>query len=239
MIYSFQSRVRFSEIDETGRIKPYSILNYLQDVATFQGQEVGFGVDWTRESRKVWVIASCQMQVEEYPRFGDEIRISTWATSARGMIGCREFSITSPDQAKTYVIAKSDWVYLDLQKNRPIHVDDVQLAAYGVHPEKKLTEDLGKRKISVPDAGGQASPAFAIQEFQLDTNGHVNNGQWTQMALQHKPEGMQIRKIRVEFKRQAFLDNLIVPVVYTGENSCIVSLNDEAGEPYCILEMKA
>lgn len=41
--YSFESRVRYSECDETGRLSLVSTIDYLQDCSTFQSEELGQG----------------------------------------------------------------------------------------------------------------------------------------------------------------------------------------------------
>lgn len=38
-MYAFDSRVRYSECDETGTLSIVSMIDYLQDCSTFQGAE--------------------------------------------------------------------------------------------------------------------------------------------------------------------------------------------------------
>ena len=64
MIYSFSGHVRFSEIDENGKLTPYGLINYLQDCATFHGEAAGCGFQKNRENHRAWVIASLQLKVQ-------------------------------------------------------------------------------------------------------------------------------------------------------------------------------
>lgn len=43
-MYSFDSRVRYSECDEKGVLALVPMMNYLQDCSTFQCEEVGRGL---------------------------------------------------------------------------------------------------------------------------------------------------------------------------------------------------
>lgn len=75
MDYSFNSRVRYSETGEDGRLTLPGVLNYFQDCSTFHA-----GVDraWrqcTEKQRRAWVLSSWQVVVEEYPVLGTETRI--------------------------------------------------------------------------------------------------------------------------------------------------------------------
>ena len=49
MIYQFDSRVRYSEVDENRRITLLSILNYFQDCSSFHSEKIGFGIDYLKE----------------------------------------------------------------------------------------------------------------------------------------------------------------------------------------------
>ena len=44
MKYSFESKVRFSEIGEDGHMTLNSILNYYQDSSNFHSEEAGLGI---------------------------------------------------------------------------------------------------------------------------------------------------------------------------------------------------
>lgn len=45
MRYSFDSRIRYSEIGEDGRLTLHGILNYFQDCSIFHSELVGRGLD--------------------------------------------------------------------------------------------------------------------------------------------------------------------------------------------------
>ena len=72
----------------------------------------------------------------------------------------------------------------------------------------------------------------------LDTNHHVNNGQYVRMAMDYVQEKFEVRQLRVEYKMQALLGDIIYPVVCGGEGTYVVSLNNEDEKPYCIVEIK-
>ena len=49
MIYSFDTRIRFSEIDENGFLRFDNFINYFQDCSTFQSEDLGIGVEYLRK----------------------------------------------------------------------------------------------------------------------------------------------------------------------------------------------
>ena len=48
-MYSFDSRVRFSEVDETQELRVTSLINFFQDCSTFQSESIGLGIDALKE----------------------------------------------------------------------------------------------------------------------------------------------------------------------------------------------
>ena len=89
--YTFDSKVRFSEVDHTGRITLPGIINYFQDCSTFQSESIGLGVDYFAKHNRAWILTYWQVVIEEYPRLAQEINIATWATEFKSMLGNRNF----------------------------------------------------------------------------------------------------------------------------------------------------
>ena len=86
------------------------------------------------------------------------------------------------------------------------------------------------RKIALPDSW-EAFPSFAIQRHHLDTHRHVNNCQYVRMAEDYFPEGCKVRKLRVEYKKQALLGDTFFPLVYKEEEKTMVIFNASEAAP--------
>ena len=126
-MYSFTSRVRYSEIDETGKLSIPSLVNYLQDCTTFGSEELGLGPAHTAETGLAWLLSAWKIDIAELPSFGDEIRVSTWATGFKGLRASRNFTVcrTSDDAAAHPLVrADSSWFMFDASKGRPIRIPE-------------------------------------------------------------------------------------------------------------------
>ena len=55
-MYTFDSRVRYSEIDHQGTMTLPALINYFQDCSTFQSESLGLGMKALREKKKAWVL---------------------------------------------------------------------------------------------------------------------------------------------------------------------------------------
>ncbi len=231
-MYSFNSRVRYSEVGEDKKLTLNSVLSYFQDCSTFHSEAVGVGVDFLERRHQIWVLSSWQVVVERYADLCEEIQVGTWAYAFNGFIGMRNFTMHSKT-GERLAYANTLWAFLDTEKGRPVKVPQDVVDAYTI--EEKLSMDYAPRKIMVPE-GAVLEEAFPVHKSHLDTNHHVNNVQYIQMARDYLPEKFQIRQVRAEYKKQAVLGNVIYPRVMQSEGCCTVALCDEAERPYTVVE---
>ena len=70
-MYSFESKVRYSECDENGNLSLLSLINYLQDTTTFHSESIDRGVSYMRERGIAWLIAAWQIEIERLSGFCD------------------------------------------------------------------------------------------------------------------------------------------------------------------------
>ena len=226
-MYTFDSRIRYSETDETGALSLLGVINYLQDCSTFQSEDIGLGVEYREEKKRAWLLSSWRIVIDRYPVLGERIKIGTWATSSKGIYGYRDFVIM--DQDGNYLVrAESIWFFCDTEKMVPVRVMPEDVAAYG--NEEAL--DLGKapRKILIPEEYEEGIPV-TIATHHLDTNHHVNNAQYVDIAREAVPCTKMVKGIRADYKKAAVLGEILVPrVTKTGEDEWTVVLADEVCE---------
>ena len=232
-MYTFNSRVRYSEVDSNARLTLDGIINYMQDCTNFQSEDLGVGLEFHKEKNLAWILNSWQIVIDEYPKMGENITIGTQSFGYEKMFGHRNFLITKEDGSRV-AIANSLWVLMDLKKNRPRIVTPEIGDVYGKH--KPLEMEYAPRKIKMPENVVKGRE-FVVQESQLDTNHHVNNCQYICMAEDFLPEKFKVYQMRAEYKMQAKLGDMICPKTKVESGKVVVSLDDEKGKPYAIVEL--
>lgn len=230
-MYTFNSRVRYSEVDSNARLTLDGIINYMQDCTNFQSEDLGVGLEFHKEKNLAWILNSWQIVIDEYPKMGENITIGTQSFGYEKMFGHRNFLITKEDGSRV-AIANSLWVLMDLKKNRPRIVTPEIGDVYGKH--KPLEMEYAPRKIKMPENVVKGRE-FVVQESQLDTNHHVNNGQYVRMAM-NQIELPKVSELRIEYKKQALLGDMIVPFICRQENKTFVSLDDVDGKAYAVVQ---
>lgn len=232
-MYIYDARIRYSEADCENKLTPEGLLNYFQDCSTFHSEDLGLGVKYMLQNNLVWALGSWQIDIERYPEIGERVKVGTLPYDFRGFIGFRNFWMDD-EQGKRIAAANSIWTLLDLENGKPVKPLKEMLEGYRTEP--KIEMEYLPRKIVIPE-GGEERQSFVITRHYLDTNHHVNNGQYVKMALEYPEEGFAVRRLRAEYKKQAYLDDVFYPVIYRKENVITVSLNQKSGEPYAVVEL--
>lgn len=232
MIYSFESRVRYSEIGENGCITLPGILDYFQDCTTFHSESIGQGVEVMKQRGKAWVLSAWQVVVERYPKLGEEIVISTFPYDFKGIMGTRNFILdTSAGERLAY--ANTFWTHINTLTQMPAKLQPEDTAGYETEP--RLDMEYAPRKIKLP-AQWQEEEPFLVQKHHLDTNHHVNNCQYIVMAEDYLPEDFGIYQMRAEYKKQALLHDKICPRVNRENDKVTVLLGADNGDVYAVVE---
>ena len=232
MAYSFSGRVRYSEIGENGLLTLPGILNYFQDCSTFQSEEVGLGIDILKEWKRIWVLSAWQVVVDRYPYMGERIKTSTWAYGFRGFMGLRNFTMET-EGGERLAYANTFWTYINRENDFPVKLTERDTEGYGL--EEKLEMDYAPRKIVLPKEYTKED-VFYVQKHHLDTNHHVNNCQYVQMAMDYLPENYKIYQMRAEYKQQARLNDQICPGKAEADGVTKILLNDRNNKPYAVVE---
>lgn len=242
-MYSFDSRVRYSEVDHNKKLDLSSIINYFQDCSTFHSEDVGQSISYLEKVNRVWILNSWQIIIHRFPSLGETITTGTWAYDFKSMYGYRNF-IMKDSSDNILATANSIWVFMDTVAMRPVRITENDIECYII--EQPLEMEYAPRKIKLPnefclesDGNNNGLPSldpFPVVKSNIDTNNHVNNGQYIKMAEEYLPVNFQIKQMRAEYRMSAILGDIIVPKVHCTGNICTVVLSNTENKPYAIIE---
>ncbi len=233
-MYSFHSRIRYSEVDNRGRVALPAIIDYFQDCSNFQSEELGVGVSFLTEHRLAWVVSSWQIEVNRYPGMGERVKVSTWPYEFKGFFGYRNFTMET-EEGELLAYANSIWTLLDTEKGRPARPLPELLLAYEMSPQ--LAMECDSRKVSFPEQMEPREP-FPVHKYHIDTNQHVNNGKYVSMAQEYIPSGLEICKLRVEYRKAAVYGDTMFPFIAEEQGKITVKLADGEGKPYAVIALE-
>lgn len=237
-MYSFSSKVRYSECDERSQLSIPALINYLQDCSTFHTESLGHGVAFLAEHHFAWFITAWHIEILRMPRYTEDITVSTWCHTLKATHAGRFFTIIN-NEGNLLVQANSQWVVVDTTTGKPIRVpegEDIYLT-----DDEPLDMPPIRRKLKL---SGTPVPkgAFEVTEQQLDTNHHVNNAQYVLMAdniIREHDADFVAGSILVQYKQPAMLGDLMQYSLYVEETGYAVDMTNEDGGSYCIVRMLA
>lgn len=231
-MFSFTSNIRFSETDPDRFLTLSSLINYFQDCSTFQSESLGVGFDYLAKRNRVWLLSAWQVVIYRMPRFGEFVRIGTWATGFSALTGDRNF-ILQDEQGQTLAVANSIWVYADTDTGRPAKIVPEEITLYETGDPYPM--ELAPRKIPIP-ADYEEKEFFTVTQSHLDYNQHVNNGQYIRMAESFLPSDFLVGEFRADYRKSALLHDEIHPLVTLTEDTCTVVLADATHKPYTTVQ---
>lgn len=238
-MYEMKARIRFSEVGVDGKLTLPALVNYFQDCSTFQSEDLGVGVQHLKEQHGAWLMNFWQIQIHRYPDVCEDVKVITIPYEFERFYGKRNFAML--DASGNYLAkANSIWIYYDTKRARPVRAPQCEKDAYGT--EVRLDMDYTEeRKLFLPEEMEALEP-FPVHRMNLDTNGHVNNGQYIRMAEEFLPEDLTVRELRTEYKTAAHLGDVIYPrrAAVTDEEGTwtVLALCDAQGAPYVTIKVK-
>ena len=233
-MYKIDTKVKYSECGEDGKMKLSSIINQFQDSSSEHSESLGVGMDYLKAKKRAWILNSWQIVVKRYPKAHEEIEITTWPTGFKGVFGPRNFCMKTPD-GEMLAYANTLWVYMDVEKKMPTKPSEEEKELYGTEPPLEM--EYASRKIKLPEEAKEVDTLF-VRKYHIDTNSHMNNCHYVQMAMEVLPEEFVARQIRVEYKKSAVYGEKVILKTAIEEERTVVELCDEHGELYAVVEFR-
>jgi acyl-ACP thioesterase len=152
-----------ADATRSARVRMDAIARWLQDVAYADFVDAGLA------DRGAWVVRSCRIRVEAFPRFGEPVTVRTFCSGAGRLAAERRTTISG---GGADVEAVATWIYVDTDTLRPLRLGEEFAAVYG--------ESAGSRKADFrlrhPDPSPDATRSeWRFRASDMDVAGHVNN----------------------------------------------------------------
>ena len=130
-MYIFETRIRYSEVDDQLTLTPPALAKYLQDTCIFDAESGDVNIDYLTKRNLAWVLSSWQIVVERMPRLNEKIKVYTVPYEFKGFIGYRNFWVED-EAGKCIVKAASIWTLLNTKELKPFKPDEEILAGYNL-----------------------------------------------------------------------------------------------------------
>lgn len=181
--FILQYPVRLNDIGVDGRMRSWVVFDLLQDAAGRHTDQLGLGLKQLRESDLSWVLSRIRVKMQEFPEYGETLKIITYPSGFDRLFAYRQFELRSAENDKLFGVAGSAWLTLDPSNFRP------------VSPAKYLTglpqwEFEGEVHFQGESLGKQRAPEIPLEYpvtqrvscAWIDYNRHLNNAYYAMLS---------------------------------------------------------
>lgn len=214
-MYEFGCRIRFSEIDKSGRLSMHGLLRLFQDCGYNHAVDRGLGLEFTRKTNCTWYLLSWNIVKFEMPYVGQEVIIKTCIYDMQASIAKKSIAMYGTD-GRMLAYGDTMWAYMDVSKMQPSIPDaglwlqtdfgsKIELKRELVQAsDEKYEEYLEKIKSKRLRVIGQLKEivTYPVTDYLLDVNEHANNVRLTELAMQAINVDYGCSHLRAEFKSQ-------------------------------------
>lgn len=176
-------RIASYQMDLKGQATLPVICNLFQEIAGNHAAANGFGFFDMLKLKRMWVLTRLRVEIEQYPKWNDDVIVKTWVKSRKGLFSEREFLLTDTKNNKL-AGAISGWMLLDLNSKRPVSVEDFDVNIKMFSHESPVNEPLKKIK-QIKDTF--LSYVREVRFQDIDVNMHVNNVKYIEWFLSSFP----------------------------------------------------
>jgi len=177
-IFRTSARIRLSDMESTGRLRLDAIARYLQDAATDDVEETGWGAP-----EHLWVLRSIRIDVI-VPCLADQrIAIATWGSGFSALAAARRWSLEGDRGGGIEV--DSVWIHLGPDA-RPARIG----AGFDAYAQAAGGRVASTRLLLQAPPKDAPRMAWPLRMTDVDVLGHVNNAAYWS-AVEHQLHGRE------------------------------------------------
>lgn len=193
--FTMEYIIPYYETDRYGRVTPVSLLKYLGETSSQHGDYQGVGFDELQRENHGWILYRWKVRFDHYPSVGDKIVVETWTSGFYKFYAYREFIIYDGSR-REIGRATTQWIFLDIERKRPIRIPQKFDKIYNIIDEK-VFEGFGELEDRV-----EVSECldFNVRKSDIDYNNHVNNAHYLEWVIETIPEDIEERYFLNEFE---------------------------------------
>lgn len=215
MLYEANYAVHTFQADIHDNIRPAAILDFFQDVASINAEELGVGYHDVLAKNLYWVILYEEFEVLKPISWGDRVIVRTWPKSRTRLEFEREYELRSVNNE---LLCKgiSSWCVIDT-KTRKLERGDNVIFKGEYYDYTNYKEKLNRRlkfEITNPDRVYD----YKVLLTDLDHNLHVNNAKYLDILYNMHANEKKVKKCRISFMSEARL-NETIQIEYKRENN--------------------
>ena len=231
--------IKYSEIEQNLAMKPFALLNFLQDIASKNAEDLGFGYSYIHPRNYAWFLLKYRMEFNEYPSDVQELILKTEPRGYNKLFAYRDFELYNGDN-KLLGRMHSAWSLVEIDSRSIVPISQAIPENPYMIPFQKRDDDLSFKKISAI-VNPIYEKEFEVRYNDLDVNGHANNGNYVVWAFEplsfEFKNSHTIKNIDMIYKKEAkYGEKLVSQIEFINDNISTHKLLNSAGEDLFLMQ---
>ena len=232
--------IHYYEVDIKKKAYITTIINYLGDMAMYQSEILGVGIDYLKENNMAWMLYKWDITMDSYPLLNETIKVQTSAYSFKKFYGYRKHEIIDAKGNKIGH-ANSVWFLINMNRRRPMKIMEGMYEVYGI--DENNNTDIEIENIP-PISEVHIEKSFEVRYSDIDTNMHVNNVKYVAWALETVPKDVvlnyELKNIKATYEKETtYGETITVSTEVIREDRkimCRHKITNEEGTTLTLLE---
>ena len=228
-IFTYNYKIKYSDVGIDNKLTLKSLVETLQEAAIGHSEQAGYGVNNIENTQIAWLLLDWKVQIISYPHSNQFITVKTWPRVFDKLYSYRDFEVYD-EENNLVAIASSKWFAIDTESKKIRKLTPEITNAYGEPVTKSVFDDPFKRKVTVPE-NLKLHFSYTTQRRDIDTNGHVNNLNYIDYALESLDEEIfnntTFKNLEIEYKKEIKLKENIKCYYSFEDNKHIITIKSE------------
>lgn len=231
MIYKEKFKIGLKDVCKGEEVSNIAILEYLENIAAYHSDSVGYGVNTTKQTNLNWLLLDWKVKVLKRPQYGQELEINTWSRKIEKFYAYRDFEVYD-EQMNLCVIATSKWLLVNSKTGKISRVDSEMTEKYQSESDKSVFKNEEITKINIPESF-ENKIIYQVQRRDIDVIGHMHNLYYLDIAYEALPKEIYDKRpfdnVRIMYKKETKLGEKVVEKYSNveGKNVVVIQSEDE------------
>ncbi len=232
MIYKEKFKIGLKDVWKGQEVSNIAILEYLEDIAAYHSDSVGYGINTTDETHLTWILLDWKVKVLKRPKYGQVLDIHTWSRFFVKYYAYRDFEVYD-DESNLCIIASSKWLLIDTLNGKIAKIEKEMGDKYESEPDRSVFGEKDIEKLKVPNSF-ESSIKYKTKRKDIDVIGHVHNLYYLDLAYEALPEEVYNQRpfdnIRIMYKKEIKYGEIVICKYSKEQNKNVVVIESENGE---------
>ncbi|MDR0222199.1 MAG: acyl-ACP thioesterase [Oscillospiraceae bacterium] len=223
--FSTERVIGASHVTPDNRLRYSAIVDLMQDCEGFQLDSMTEFREYFKDNGIGIFLTSRQIDIRRLPLYGEKLAVATAVYECKTVYGFRNTNIRGAD-GEICVCSHAAGAFVDLETGRPRRIPAEIINAFDMR--ERFDMEYLPRKIAVPGGGFKRLGELKITRYLLDAYNHVNNARYVDLALEFLPADLSVKRIRLEYRAPAALNDLVS--VFSRESGGKITVDLRGGE---------